>query len=72
MKDNTRAVTLADLDGRSFATVPEVASVLGCDERTVRAALGREEIPGTRIGATWRIPVAWLRSAAGGGHPAAP
>jgi len=70
MKDSTRAVTLADLDGRNFATVPEVAAILGYDERTVRAALRRREIPGTQVGATWRVPVTWLRSAAG--QPAAP
>ena len=59
-------VTLQDLRGRDFTTVPEVASILDYDERTIRAALKRGEIPGVRVGQEWRVPVAWLRAAAGG------
>src|SRR5437016_2683138 len=60
--------------GRLFATAPETAAVLRADERTVRRALEAGQIPGFRCGATWRIPVAWLREQAGlggGGAPAA-
>jgi excisionase family DNA binding protein len=57
-------VTLADLDGRTFARVWEAAQILEADQRTVLSLLAEGEIPGTRLGAQWRIPVAWLRTAA--------
>lgn len=58
-------LTIADLDGRLFAEVPEVAQLFETDARTVRAAIGRGEIPATRVGQRWRVPTAWLRQAAG-------
>ena len=65
-----RAVPL--LPGRLFATAPETAQVLRSDERTVRRALERGDIPGFRVGQHWRVPVAWLREQAGlGGGDAA-
>jgi excisionase family DNA binding protein len=59
--------------GRLFATTPEAAQVLRTDERTLRRALEAGQVPGFRVGVTWRIPVAWLREQAGlgDGAPAA-
>lgn len=62
-----KTLTLADLDGRLFATAPEVAAVLGYDVRIVRKAIEDGQIPGVRLGATYRIPVSWLRQAAAAG-----
>src|SRR5258708_15224944 len=61
-------VTLDELtaQGRNFATVPETASITGYDPRTVRSGCADGTIPSIRIGATYRIPVSWLRSAAAG------
>jgi excisionase family DNA binding protein len=59
------AVTLADLDGKLFAEVPEVAELLRNDVRTVRRAIERGEIPAVRAGQRWRVPTSWLRQAAG-------
>jgi excisionase family DNA binding protein len=56
---------LADLDGRLFASVPETAMVLRSDQRSVRRAIAAGEIPATAVGRVWRVPVAWLRRAAG-------
>jgi excisionase family DNA binding protein len=58
--------------GRLFAKVPEAAELLRMDERTVRRALVAGQIPGFRVGATWRVPVAWLREQAGLGSDGAP
>lgn len=59
--------------GRLFATVPEFVRVSGYDQRTVRKGIEAGEIPAFRVGATWRIPVAWIREQAGlgGGADAA-
>jgi excisionase family DNA binding protein len=59
------ALTLADLDGKLFAEVPEVAELLRNDVRTVRRAIERGEIPAIRTGQRWRVPTSWLRQAAG-------
>lgn len=56
--------TLDDLDGRLFADVPEVASITGRDERTVRRAAAAGEIPSTKVGNKYMIPTAWLREQA--------
>jgi hypothetical protein len=64
---------LGDLTGQTFAGVPVVARVLGRDQRTIRRAAEKGLIPATKIGSRWAIPVAWLRSQAGGtGAPQAP
>jgi excisionase family DNA binding protein len=34
--------------------------ILDIDRRTLRSAIERGEIPATRAGATWRVPVSWL------------
>ena len=57
--------TLDDLSGKIFASVPEVADIIGRDERTVRKCAESGLIPGQKIGANWSIPVAWLRQQAG-------
>lgn len=59
------ALTIADLDGQLFADVPEVAQLLRNDERTIRRAIERGEIPAIRTGKRWRVPTAWLRRVAG-------
>ncbi|MEV4107745.1 helix-turn-helix domain-containing protein [Nonomuraea sp. NPDC049695] len=51
-------------DGRLFATVPETAGLFGADERTVRRAIKDGQIPAVQVGATYRVPVAWLRAQA--------
>ena len=50
------------LEGRLFATVTEVSTILGLDQqgRTVRKSIAAGEIPAVRTGSTWRVPVAWL------------
>jgi excisionase family DNA binding protein len=53
-------VTIEDLDGRNFAYPHEVAGILRCDVRTVRRAINDGQIPATRIGAAYRVPVGWL------------
>ncbi|MGW0071583.1 helix-turn-helix domain-containing protein [Streptosporangium sandarakinum] len=52
------------LDGRLFATIPEVAGILGYDERTIRRGIRDGQIPATQVGATYRVPVAWIRAQA--------
>jgi hypothetical protein len=69
---------LSDLPpGRLFASVPETTAILGYDKlgRTVRRGIANGEIPAIRVGATWRIPIAWIREQAllgtdGGGEAA--
>jgi hypothetical protein len=61
---------LRDLDGRLFASVPETAVVLRADERAIRRAIVAGEIPATPVGRVWRVPVKWLREAAGLDVPA--
>jgi excisionase family DNA binding protein len=55
---------LQRIKGRLFANTTEAAAILGVDPRTLRSALERGEVPGTRTGTTWRIPVSWLKEQA--------
>ena len=55
---------LERIDGKLFATTTEAGAVLRYDHRTIRKAIEAGEIPAVRAGATWRIPVAWLREQA--------
>jgi excisionase family DNA binding protein len=57
--------TLGDLDGRLFAYVPEVAQILGRDERTIRKAIRDGQIPASKTGTRYLVPVSWLREQAG-------
>jgi len=59
-------LTLDDLEGRNFAYPHEVARILRTDVRTVRRAINDGQIPATKVGAAYRVPVAWLRQAAAG------
>jgi excisionase family DNA binding protein len=52
---------LKRLDGRVFATVTEAAVILHLDSRTLRKAIAAGDIPATRAGPAYRIPVAWLQ-----------
>lgn len=58
-------MTLDDLGDRLFADIPQAASILGRDERTVRHAAAAGEIPATKVGTKWMIQTAWLRQQAG-------
>lgn len=58
-------MTLDDLGDRLFAYVPEVAQILGRDERTVRAAIRAGQIPATKTGQRYIVRVSWLREQAG-------
>ena len=53
--------TLAE---RLFVTPAEAARLLGMDPRTVRRAIAEGQIPGFKVGTSWKIPTAWLRSQA--------
>jgi hypothetical protein len=63
----TAQAVLARLRGRLFATVPEASVILDYDRqgRTLRAAIAAGDVPSVKVGSTYRIPVAWLRMAAG-------
>jgi hypothetical protein len=56
---------LAGLDGKLFASVPEVAVVLRSDPRSVRRSIAAGDIPCIRVGPRSLVPVTWLRQAAG-------
>lgn len=55
---------IASLDGKLFATVPEVAAVLRSDPRSVRRAIASGDIPAVPVGPRKLVPTAWLFSAA--------
>jgi len=55
---------LADLEGKLFATVPEVAIVLRSDPRSVRRAIAAGDIPAQSVGPRKLVPVPWVRKAA--------
>lgn len=51
-------MTLDDLRGRLFVSVPEAAAeVFGLDERTVRRAIADGQVPGVKVGNKTLIPV---------------
>ena len=47
--------------GKLFCYAQDVADVMERDPRTVYDAIKRGEIPHTRIGQRYQVPVAWLR-----------
>lgn len=47
-------------------SVQEAAAATGLDEKTVRSAVGRGEIPGMRIGRLIKIPRWWVERQAHG------
>ena len=56
------------LEGRLFATVPEVAAILEWDPRTVRRHIREGKIPAVAGDNAYRIPVSWLRAQAEAGE----
>ena len=56
-------LTLSDLEGRDFATVPEYASIVRCDPRTVVSAIKAGEIPAIKAGREYRISIEFIRRA---------
>ena len=58
-------MTLDELGDRLFATVPQAASILERDPRTIRKAAEAGDIPACRAGAKWLIPTNWIRAEAG-------
>ena len=67
--DDRGPVDLSDLAGQVFADVPQVADILGRDERTVRRAIEAGSIPAKKVGSKWAVPVSWLREQAGVPEP---
>lgn len=53
-------MTPAELRQRVVITVPELADVLGVDERTVRRAIAHDQILAIKVGKKTLIPVAKL------------
>jgi excisionase family DNA binding protein len=62
---------LERIQGRLFCTTTEAGLILRYDRRTLRKGIESGEIPAVRVGATFRIPTAWLRERAGIGTDAA-
>ena len=60
------AAALAALEARGdlFCHPADVAAVLGRNLKTIYPALERGEIPHTRVGQRYSIPVAWLKARA--------
>jgi excisionase family DNA binding protein len=48
------------MQAKVLLSVPEAAEATGLDVKTVRAAIGRGEIPGQRIGRLIKIPRWWV------------
>jgi len=68
---------LQRLKGKLFASTTEASVILGYDKlgRTIRAGIEAGQVPAVKVGATYRIPVQWLRAQArldgdGGGEAA--
>jgi hypothetical protein len=63
-------MTLDDLGGRLFASIPEAARVLGWSEHTVRQGVADGSIPWVPAGSHKRVRMSWLRQMAGSPEPA--
>ncbi len=57
--------TQADLEGRLFLTVTELAALMQLDPRTVRRGIEDGSIPSIRVGRSTRIPVPKIRALIG-------
>jgi len=57
--------TQADLEGRLFVTVTELAALMQLDPRTVRRGIEDGSIPSIRVGRSTRIPVPKIRALIG-------
>lgn len=60
------ALEALEAAGHLWATTTETADVLERDLSAIYGALERGEIPSTRVGQRYNIPVAWLRRQADG------
>lgn len=60
------ALKALEEEGSLFGSPADVAAIMRRDIRTVYAGLERGEIPSTRVGQRYQIPVAWLRRQADG------
>ena len=63
--------TQADLEGRLFVTVTELAALMQLDPRTVRRGIEGGSIPSIRVGRSTRIPVPKILALIGLVHPTA-
>ena len=63
--DRHRSEAVTVPPGRLFASVPEVAEILGLDARTLRRGIADGQVPSVRVGARVLVPTAWLRQQAG-------
>jgi excisionase family DNA binding protein len=52
------------LQNLQFLKVPDAATILGLDVRSLRRAIEAGQIPATKVGAQTLIPTAWLRQQA--------
>jgi len=57
--------TQADLEGRLFVTVTELAALMQLDPRMVRRGIEDGSIPSIRVGRSTRIPVPKIRALIG-------
>lgn len=48
-----------------FLRVPRAAELLAMDPRTVRRGIEQGVIPAVRVGGSIRVPMTWIRQAAG-------
>lgn len=60
------------MQGKVLLSVDEAAAATGLDQKSVRAAVARGEIPGRRIGRLIKIPVWWVEEQRNGPRDAAP
>lgn len=55
------ALKALEREGNLFASPADVAVIMRRDIRTIYAGLERGEIPSTRVGQRYQVPMAWLR-----------
>jgi hypothetical protein len=53
-------------DEALFISAPKAARLLGMDVLSVKKAVQRGEIAGFKVGARWRVSLAWIRAQARG------
>jgi hypothetical protein len=61
LAEGAAVLTALEKRGDLFTSPASAALILKLDIRTVYAGLKNNEIPHTRIGQKYSIPVAWLR-----------
>jgi excisionase family DNA binding protein len=65
-QNSADALAALEAKGDLFTSASTAAVVLGRNYRTVLAAIERGDIPHTRMGQQYMVPVAWLRRQADG------